>query len=127
LNDTRSASLCRGTMPKSNTCICSPSVELKLLSRNCLYFLIHPHTLNVCYVQKFDSWRTEISSKDSLANLYSIYFIYIRWESFRYSRKSPPSFNRKVHYRVHKRSSPVSTLNQTNAANTMFLYNIVFV
>jgi hypothetical protein len=42
LNDTRSASLCWGTMSKSNMCICSPLVELKLLSRNCLYFLIHP-------------------------------------------------------------------------------------
>jgi hypothetical protein len=42
LNDTRSASLCRGTMSKSNMCICSPSVELHLLSWNYLYFLIHP-------------------------------------------------------------------------------------
>jgi hypothetical protein len=43
LNNTRSASLCRGTMSKSNMCICSPSVELRLLSQYCLYFLIHPH------------------------------------------------------------------------------------
>jgi hypothetical protein len=44
-NDTRSASLCRGTMSKSNMCICSPSVELKLLSKNFRYFLIHPHII----------------------------------------------------------------------------------
>jgi hypothetical protein len=43
LNDTRSASLCRRTMSKSNMCICSPSLELKL-SWNCLYFLIHSNT-----------------------------------------------------------------------------------
>jgi hypothetical protein len=43
LNNGRSASLCRGTISKSNMCICSPSVELQLLSRNLLYFLICLH------------------------------------------------------------------------------------
>jgi hypothetical protein len=33
----------QGTMSKSNMCICSPSVELKLSSQNCLYFLSHAH------------------------------------------------------------------------------------
>jgi hypothetical protein len=31
----------QGDYVESNMCICSPSAELKLLSRNCLYFLIH--------------------------------------------------------------------------------------
>jgi hypothetical protein len=50
LNDTGSASLCSGAMSKGNMCICSPSVELKLLSRNCLYFLIHPRICLCVYV-----------------------------------------------------------------------------
>jgi hypothetical protein len=33
-----------GDYIKNNMCICSPSVELKLLSQNCLYLLIHPRT-----------------------------------------------------------------------------------
>jgi hypothetical protein len=33
---------CEGGLCWKITCICSPSVELKLLYQNCLYFLIHP-------------------------------------------------------------------------------------
>jgi hypothetical protein len=57
LNNTRSGSLCRGTMPKSNMCICSPSVELKLLSQNCLYFLIHPPILKYSIKMKISVFQ----------------------------------------------------------------------
>jgi hypothetical protein len=39
---------CAGGLGRKVTCICSPSVELKLLSWNCLYFLIHPH-ISICH------------------------------------------------------------------------------
>jgi hypothetical protein len=45
---------CAGGLCRKVTCICSPSVELKLLSRNCLCFLIHlrNYTWRIVQVKK---------------------------------------------------------------------------
>jgi hypothetical protein len=77
LNNTRSASLCSGTMSKSNMRICSPSVELKLLSRNCLYFPIHPCT-NTFSMQmlftKANFCQYDFCYEASITKMFSSYF-----------------------------------------------------
>jgi hypothetical protein len=47
-------------MTKSNMCICSSAVELKLSSRNCLYFLIHPSNTTQCRESQPMFWSSTV-------------------------------------------------------------------